>query len=89
VGLAELAAYYMCVAHIAVARLLWRLNKRWRPSLLCRVFAVYLLRWPACRPAAMLRMSSSKAAVKQSKSKESNCSRVLDTIRPWHKPGVG
>lgn len=52
--LAELATDYMCVAHVAVAGLLWRLGKRRRPLLLCSVFAVCLLRWPACRPAAML-----------------------------------
>ena len=53
VRLAELAADHMCVAHVAVAALLRRLGKRRRPLLLCRIFAVCLLRWPACRSAAM------------------------------------
>lgn len=37
----------------------------------------------------MLCITSSTAAIERSESKESECSCLLDTIRPWSKPRVG
>ena len=49
VGLAELAAQHVRVAHITVGGPLGRLRECRRPLLLRGVLAVCLLHWPACR----------------------------------------